>query len=151
MPAFAQSAGGMLTEKQIDALVAGIRARWANPAVLQGVTFPAYSDQAKGDPARGAHVYSTYCASCHGPDGKGGANASSIVEGSLLSLISDQGLRTSVIVGRPELGFPDWRNDITGHPMSNQDISDLVSWLVQQRPKFPRQPYPPSSETGQSR
>jgi mono/diheme cytochrome c family protein len=31
MPAFAQSAGGMLTDKQIDALVRGIRG-WANPA-----------------------------------------------------------------------------------------------------------------------
>src|SRR5258708_38530652 len=31
MPAFAQRAGGMLTEKQIDALVSGVRARWSRP------------------------------------------------------------------------------------------------------------------------
>ena len=34
MPAFAQSAGGMLTEKQIDLIVHGIRERWSQPNVL---------------------------------------------------------------------------------------------------------------------
>src|SRR5207302_2211004 len=33
MPAFAQSAGGMLTEKQIDTLVSGIRS-WAKPNAI---------------------------------------------------------------------------------------------------------------------
>src|SRR5207247_1246103 len=32
MPAFAQSAGGLLTAAQIDVIVNGIRARWAKPA-----------------------------------------------------------------------------------------------------------------------
>src|SRR4029077_16099944 len=36
MPAFAQGAGGMLTELQIDALVNGIRSRWSRPAALDG-------------------------------------------------------------------------------------------------------------------
>src|SRR5271156_6383950 len=31
MPAFAQSAGGMLTEKQIEVIVSGIRERWVKP------------------------------------------------------------------------------------------------------------------------
>jgi len=35
MPAFAQSAGGMLTDKQIDALVRGIRS-WAQSGLLPG-------------------------------------------------------------------------------------------------------------------
>ena len=35
MPAFAQSAGGMLTEKQIDLIVHGIRERWSQPNVLK--------------------------------------------------------------------------------------------------------------------
>ena len=34
MSAFAQSAGGLLTEEQIDAIVNGIRARWAKPNIL---------------------------------------------------------------------------------------------------------------------
>jgi cytochrome c oxidase cbb3-type subunit III len=77
----------------------------------------------------------------HGPDGHGGGKASSIVDGSYLSLISDQDLRTNVIVGRPELGAPDWRGDVPGHPMSAQEISDVVAWLTAQRPKLPGQPY----------
>ena len=36
MPAFAQRAGGMLTEKQIDALVDGIRSNWSHPGALAG-------------------------------------------------------------------------------------------------------------------
>src|SRR5438445_2492161 len=37
MPAFARSAGGMLTEKQIDTIVGGIRS-WAKPDSLQRVS-----------------------------------------------------------------------------------------------------------------
>ena len=36
MPAFAQSAGGLLTAAQIDVIVNGIRARWAKPTALAG-------------------------------------------------------------------------------------------------------------------
>ncbi len=140
MPAFAQSAGGMLTDKQIDAVVSGIRS-WAKPAVLGGEALPPYTASTPGDPSHGAQVYATYCATCHGPDGRGGSKASSIVNGSYLALVSDQNLRTIVIAGRPELGAPDWRNDISGNAMSPEDISDVVAWLASQRPQFPGQPY----------
>jgi hypothetical protein len=52
-----------------------------------------------------------------------------------------------VIIGRPELGAPDWRGDVPGKPMSGQEISDVVAWLVKQRPIFPGQPYPAPSST----
>ena len=42
MPAFAQSAGGMLTDKQIDAIVSGIRSRWAKPDMLRDASPPPY-------------------------------------------------------------------------------------------------------------
>jgi cytochrome c oxidase cbb3-type subunit III len=144
MPAFAQSAGGMLTEKQIDALVSGIRS-WAKPNSLGHQTSPPYTPSAPGDPQRGADAYRTYCSSCHGANGRGGSKASSIVDGSYLALVSDQQLRTIVIAGRPELGAPDWRDDVEGRPMSAQEISDVVAWLSSQRSKFPGQPYPISS------
>ena len=101
MPAFATSAGGMLTDKQIDSIVTGIRS-WAKPGHVSDASLPPYAAEAPGDPTRGAEVYATYCSSCHGPDGRGGKKASSIVDGSYLSLVSDQQLRTIVIVGRPE-------------------------------------------------
>ena len=143
MPAFAQSAGGMLTDKQIDALVRGIRS-WTKSDALGETTPPPYA-QAAGDPQRGADAYRTYCSSCHGADGHGGSKASSIVDGSYLALVSDQELRTIVIAGRPELGAPDWRGNVEGRPMSGQDVSDVVAWLASQRPQFPGQPYRTSS------
>lgn len=139
MPAFAQSAGGMLTDKQIDVLIQGIRS-WANPGALGNQTAPPYLAKAPGDPQRGAEVYRTYCSSCHGAEGRGGSKASSIVDGSFLALISDQHLRTLVIAGRPEIDAPDWRGDVAGQPIPEQGISDVVAWLSAQRPKFSGRP-----------
>ena len=141
MPAFAQSAGGMLTDKQIDALVRGIRT-WAKPDTSPDTNPPPYTAGSPGNPQRGATVYQTYCSSCHGSGGRGGKKASSIVEGSYLALVSDQQLRTIVIAGWPELGAPDWRSDVEGRPMSAQEITDVVAWLSSQRPRFSGQPYP---------
>jgi cytochrome c oxidase cbb3-type subunit 3 len=146
MPAFAQSDGGMLTDKQVDAIVNGIRDHWSKPDVFLGGDPPPYSSSASGDSARGSGVYAAYCSSCHGADGRGGQKASSIVDGSFLALVNDQELRTIVITGRPELGAPDWRNDIPGRPMSPQDISDVVAWLASQRPKIPGQPFPTTAK-----
>jgi cytochrome c oxidase cbb3-type subunit 3 len=152
MPAFAQSAGGMLTEKQIDVIVRGIREHWSKPDVLNGANPPPYSSTAPGDASRGSEGYSTYCSSCHGVAGRGGPKASSIVDGSFLALLNDQELRTIVIVGRPELGAPDWRNNVPGKPMTAQEVSDVVAWLASQRPRFPGQPYPNLPEsTGELR
>jgi cytochrome c oxidase cbb3-type subunit 3 len=141
MPAFSRSSGGMLTDDQINVIVGGIRIRWAKPDALRNVEPPPYAAQGSGDPKRGADVYSVYCSSCHGADGRGGDRASSIVDGTYLALVSDQYLRTTVIVGRPEMGAPDWRNDVRGKPMSPGDVSDVVAWLTAQRPQFPGQPF----------
>lgn len=147
MPAFAQSAGGALTAKQIEILVSGIREHWAKPDALRGANPPPYAVSEPGDASRGSAAYAIYCSSCHGAGGRGGPKANSIVDGSFLALLNDQELRTIVIVGRPELGAPDWRSNFPGKPMSAQDVSDVVAWLASQRVKFPGQPY---SATAQS-
>jgi len=141
MPAFAKSEGGMLTDQQINVVVKGIRDHWSKPEVLRGENAPLYSAPNAGDASRGLQVFGTYCSSCHGPQGRGGPRARSIVDPSYLALVSDQFLRTTVIVGIPELGAPDWRSDVPGKPMSSQDISDVVAWLASQRTAFPGQPY----------
>jgi cytochrome c oxidase cbb3-type subunit III len=141
MPAFARSAGGTLTERQIDVLVHEVRARWAKPNALASASPPSYLPSSSGHAARGAEVYQTFCASCHGPGGKGRDKAGSIVDGSYLATVSNQGLRTTVIVGVPDFGAPDWRNDVPGRPMTDQQVSDVVAWLAAQRPQFPGQPY----------
>jgi len=141
MPAFAQRSGGMLTDKQISAIVRGIRSHWAKPDALRGAEPPPYAAPQAGDARRGAAVYGTFCSSCHGPGGTGGARAGSIVDTAYLQLVSDQGLRTIVIAGRPDLGAPDWRGNLPGRPMSPQDVSDVVAWLVAHRPAFPGEAY----------
>lgn len=136
MPAFVQSAGGMLTDTQIDIIVRGIRERWSKPDALRGANPPLFTSSEAGNASRGSEVYAAYCSSCHGAGGRGGRKASSIVEGSFLALLNDQELRTIVIAGRPELGAPDWRGDIPGKQMSAKDVSDVVAWLASKRPKL---------------
>lgn len=140
MPAFAASAGGMLTDEQIAAVVSGIRSRWSRPGVGSGANLPSYKAQSAGSPVQGEVVYKTYCESCHGPGGRGGSKGSAITDDSFLALISDQALRTTVITGRPELGAPDWFQNVPGKPMSEQEITDVVAWLASERKKNAAQP-----------
>jgi mono/diheme cytochrome c family protein len=147
MPAFAQSAGGMLTDKQIDVISSEIRSRWSQQEILNTVNPPSYSPRTTGDAHRGEPAYRTYCESCHGPGGRGGQKGSAITNDSFLALVSDQGLRTIVITGRPELGAPDWRGNAPGKPMSDQEVTDVVAWLASQRAQHPGQPYSVSNYT----
>jgi cytochrome c oxidase cbb3-type subunit 3 len=141
MPPFAQSAGGMLTDEQIDVITNGIFSHWGRRRILGGINLPSYAARTTGDVARGEIVFGTYCASCHGPEGHGGSKASAISNDSVLALVSDQGLRTIVITGRPELGAPDWLENVSGRPMSDQEITDVVAWLASRRVQSPGQPY----------
>jgi mono/diheme cytochrome c family protein len=145
MPKFAQAAGGMLGDKQIDVIVNGILSRWERIGILDGVTPPPYFAKSAGDIVHGETVYRVYCASCHGAKGQGSARGSNINNDSFLALVSDQGLRTIVITGRPELGAPDWRSNVPGKAMSEQEITDVVTWLASLRLKSPGQPYSASN------
>jgi cytochrome c oxidase cbb3-type subunit 3 len=140
MQPFAQSRGGTLTDKQIGVLVSGIWA-WARPDASLNSGLPPYEASSAGEPVRGAGVYATFCSSCHGPNGEGGRGGSSLTNGTFLALVSDRYLRTITIAGRPELGAPDWRGDVPGRPMTDQEISDVVAWLASHRTQFPGQPY----------
>jgi len=144
MPAFGQKFGGQLTDAQIDLLAEQMRSRWGKPEGFIGVTLAPYSQQdaiakgtGPGDSQRGATVYNTYCSECHGTDGRGGKTAGSIVDPNFLKLVSDQSLRTTVIVGRQNIGEPDCRANTNGQPMSAQEVSDVVAWLASQRPRQP--------------
>lgn len=141
MPAFAQSAGGLLTDKQVDVITSEIRSRWSRRGILDGSDPPSYTAKSQGNVERGEASYKTYCSSCHGPQGQGGPKASSITNDSFLALVSNQGLRTIVIAGRPELGAPDWRGNVPGKPMSAPEITDVVAWLISHRVQSPGQPY----------
>ncbi len=147
MPAFAQSAGGMLTDKQIAVITSGMRSNWGRAGVLATANPPSYAATSAGNAVRGEVAYRTYCESCHGVAGRGAPKGSSITDDSFLALVSDQGLRTLVITGRPELGAPDWRGDVSGKPMSDQEVTDVVAWLASRRVPNPGQPYAASNST----
>jgi mono/diheme cytochrome c family protein len=156
MPAFSEQAGGHLTDQQIEFLITGMRSRWSKPDDFKGVELPRYNvDETAttngpsvsvtnnisaktfetGAATRGAATYKTYCESCHGTNGDGGS-AGSIVDPNFLNLVSDQGLRTTVVVGRADMGKPDWRGNVPGHPMSAEEIADVVAWLSAQRQRM---------------
>jgi mono/diheme cytochrome c family protein len=145
MSAFAQSAGGMLTDKQIDEITNGILANWSRKGILDGSNPPSYAANTAGNAGHGELVYRAYCSSCHGQGGEGGPKGSAITNDSFLALVSDQELRTIVIAGRPELGAPDWRGNVPGKPMTDQEITDVVAWLASRRVQNPGQPYSASN------
>src|SRR5262249_43224755 len=135
--------------KQIEVVVEGIRSRWSRSGVLDGASPPSYAAASSGSAHRGEAVYQTFCQSCHGANGEGGTEGSAITDDSFLALTSDQGLRTIVIAGRPEFGAPDWRGNVDGRPaargfnraLSDQEVTDVVSWLASHRAAAPGQPY----------
>ncbi|HTW22009.1 MAG TPA: c-type cytochrome [Candidatus Baltobacteraceae bacterium] len=133
MPAFGQSAGGFLTDQQIDALVAGMRANWTKAAAAGA---PPYTANSHGDEKTGEQVYKDACLSCHQKSGQ------RISDASYLALASDQSLRTITIAGRPDLGQPDWEHDRPNRPLTNEDVTNVVAYLASLRSPTPGQPYP---------
>ena len=147
MPPFAASGGGVLSEAQVDAIVRGMRSQWHKGDVLQGLNAPPYKANRQADPARGQQIYSANCARCHGAPGGPPGPKGAVLDRSFLALISEQTIRTTVIVGRPDLGMPDWREQIQGHPMTDQDVTDVVGWVFSQRQNITGQAYAPSPQT----
>jgi cytochrome c oxidase cbb3-type subunit 3/ubiquinol-cytochrome c reductase cytochrome c subunit len=158
MPGFSTKKGGPLTDRQIGVLTQGIVDGWAHPETLAGQTPPRYAVLGAGDAGRGQQAFGSYCARCHGVDGAGTAknaakndssaapgSTGSIVDPAYLALISDQGIRSFIISGRPEQGMPDWRGgnqDAKGHAITDQEITDIVAWIGSHRTGAPGQPYP---------
>ena len=127
MAAFAQSDGGMLTDAQVNALIAGMRKNWSRPSVFGGTTPPPYAQTQAGDVHRGEATYTSRCASCHEP------SPQQITSPTYLALVGDQALRSMIIAGRPDIGQPDWQHDGPGGkaatPLSEQEVDDIVAYL----------------------
>jgi mono/diheme cytochrome c family protein len=113
--------------------VNGIEQNWAKPVNLNGATLPPYSaENETGDAAHGKRLFVRDCFMCHGQ----GAKVGPVTDPSFLALVSNQGLRTSIIIGRPDLGMPDWRFLNLGHALSDQDVADIVAYLASLRPQY---------------
>jgi cytochrome c oxidase cbb3-type subunit III len=135
MPAFARSAGGMLTDTQVNALIAGMRKAWSQPNVFAAATPPPYAQTGSGDVARGQQTYGARCASCHQSPHQ------DITSPDYLALVGDQALRSIVIAGRPDIGQPDWNHLRSAEqppaPLSAQDVSDIIAYLGSLRSSSP--------------
>ncbi len=131
MPAFAQSAGGMLTDAQVNALIAGMRKKWSRPGVFAGVTPPPYTQPDDGDAQSGEQSYQSRCASCHA------ASPQQITSSDYLAVVGDQALRSIIIAGRPDIGQPDWSHLGPGGkaaaPLSARDVDNIVAYLASLR------------------
>lgn len=128
MPAWAQSAGGMLTDQQIDAIIAGMRREWVKPNAVAGATPPPLEQPAGGNAQHGQQVYQAHCASCHT-----GHDRQQLTSPVYLSLVSDDALRSIIVAGRPDIGQPDWQHDAAkgapATPLSAQEVTDVVMYL----------------------
>lgn len=140
MPAFAVSAGGPLTDKQIDVLVRGMRQHWAVADHGRLNRRPQYLQPGDADASRGKQVFERSCASCHKHSKQG------ITSPDYLALVSDQALRTMIVAGRPDIGEPDSQHAGPGSALSDQDVSDVVKFLGSLRISTPGQPYPGNRE-----
>lgn len=149
MPAWSQKAGGMLTDQQINAIIAGMRKEWAKPNAFAGMTPPPYHQPEGGNAQHGQQVYQQRCTACHQGNDRQQPNSPVY-----LSLVSDDVLRSIIIAGRPDIHQPDWqlkwyrqvvfRNGASStlaetppkmrpDPLSPQDVTDIVTYLHAQR------------------
>lgn len=132
MPAFARSQGGVLTDEQVEILVRGIEGWRKEPAPTD---LPAYSAP-PGDAPAGQHRYKAYVDALKARNGQAGATMFAdgfLTNPAFLGLTSDQHLRTLLIVGRPELGIPGFRDAIPDQPLTGPDLANMVAWLISQR------------------
>ena len=82
--------------------------------------------QEGGDSERGAELYQTYCAMCHGADGRGrvGANLQAFP-----GIDVDAAIQQTVANGVPGSVMPAF-SDASGGPLSELDIADISAYLV---------------------
>lgn len=132
MPAWAEQAGGMLTEQQISAIISGMRKQWAKPNAFGGQTLPPYHQPQGGNAQHGQQVYQQRCSGCHQGNDRQQPNSPVY-----LSLVSDDALRSIIIAGRPDIHQPDLSHDnangAEGQALSAQDVTDIVTYLHAQR------------------
>lgn len=124
MAAYGKVRGGPLEEREIDALVAFLRAKGPASHALPG-SLP------DGDVKHGAEVFEKNCQSCHGTQTTRG-NALSLHNPELLAAASPAFLRFAIVNGRPPTPMPAFQGKL-----SEQEITDVVSWLWSFKPTLP--------------
>lgn len=117
MPAWSVEYGGPLTDEDVRDLVALMRS-WQPTA--PEIT----SEEFVPDPGRGAVLFASTCAVCHGENGAGTERAPTLNDTTRLEALQDEWYRGVIKNGRPAKGMPTW-----GTVLSPEQIDDLVSLL----------------------
>ncbi|NIR30277.1 MAG: c-type cytochrome [Gammaproteobacteria bacterium] len=129
MPAFPQ-----LSDAEVEVIVSHLRGMAPASAEVELVEGPL-----EGDPERGARLYQTHCASCHGADGEGGEGtgvtfsrprelpiiAPALNNSGFLAAASDELIKTTLMYGRE--GTP--MGSFLEQGLSERDIDDVVAYV----------------------
>lgn len=117
MPAWSVDFGGPLTDEEIRAVVAFIRA-WepTAPEIEPDLFVPS--------PERGALLFAMTCEICHGPNGEGSEDAPAINDPGRLAALDNDWYRGVIRNGRPAKGMPTW-----GTVLSPNQVEDLVALI----------------------
>lgn len=119
MSAWATQRGGPLVPEDVDALVAFMHT-WGRP------TRPKLDDRPSGgDPAKGAALFASECATCHGPKGTAGKNVG-IGNPELLAGASNGFLRHAIRDGRKGTAMPAF-----GDKLGDAGVEDVLALLRQ--------------------
>lgn len=119
--------------KQVADFVDGMLEAWGKNGVALSIPWSVKLAPA-GNASSGQAVYASMCQSCHGAPGSTVASANgSVTDPNYLRLITDQGLRSAILFGRPERGMPGWSgpfpHQAVDRKLSSQEISDVVVFL----------------------
>jgi cbb3-type cytochrome c oxidase subunit III len=128
MPAWSVDYGGPLTDEGVREVVAFLRA-WepTAPEIKPAVFVP--------DPGRGAVLFASTCAICHGDQGAGTERAPRLNDPGRLKALSDDWYRDVIRNGRPAKGMPTW-----GTVLSPEQVEDLVALIAAWRAGTPVSP-----------
>lgn len=134
MPAWGAAYGGPLTEQEIDAVTAYILS-WqeggeiyifptATPITGLVLTPP---PGVTGDPNRGAILFASNCAVCHGLSGEGRVGANLAKDWS--SIRPDLRVKSVIEAGIEDTVMPAW-SQTHGGPLTEQEINDITAFVL---------------------
>jgi cbb3-type cytochrome c oxidase subunit III len=123
MSGWSAGRGGPLEDEDVEAVVEYIQSWRTVPRVALG------DDPIQGSAERGAELFATSCASCHGADGEGGTGPS-LANPGFLRAASDPFIRHTIATGRQGTAMGAYRDVLTA-----QQLDDLTAFIrAWQRP-----------------
>jgi len=117
MPAWSINFGGPLTDEDVKDVVAFLNSWESTAPVIEPPVF-------EPDSGRGALLFESTCAICHGSNGAGSDKAPAINDTERLGSLEDDWYRAVIRNGRPAKGMPTW-----GTVLSPNQIEDLIALI----------------------